>query len=97
MKAPVFPMSYLLTFWGGFQNNFNAFDHKPIAYAKEIKVKTMLLYGMKDDRVSLEETESIFENLTGPKELKLFPDAGHESILMKYRNEWVKNVQGFIE
>jgi hypothetical protein len=39
----------------------------------------MLLYGMKDDRVSMEETESIFKNLADPKDLKLYPDAGHES------------------
>lgn len=97
MNAPVFPMSHLLTFWGGFQNNFNAFAHNPSEYAKKIEVKTMLLYGMQDDRVSLEETELIFKNLAGPKELKLYPDAGHESILMKYRDEWIQNVQTFLE
>ena len=97
MKAPVFPMSHLLTFWGGLQNSFNAFAHNPSEYAKKIKVKSMLLYGMKDNRVSLEETELIFENLAGPKELKLYPEASHESILMKYRGEWIQNVQDFIE
>ena len=97
MKAPVFPMSHLLTFWGGLQNDFNAFAHNPREYAKKITVKTMLLYGMKDDRVSLAETESIFENLAGPKELRLYPEAGHESILMKYRNEWIDHVGRFIE
>ena len=97
MNAPVFPMSHLLTFWGGIQNNFNAFAHNPSDYARNIKVKTLLLYGMKDDRVSLEETELIYENLAGLKELKLYPDAGHESILMKYERAWVENVEGFIE
>lgn len=97
MKAPVFPMSHLLTFWGGFQNGFNAFAHNPGEYAKQITVRTMLLYGMKDDRVSLEETELIFENLAGPKELKRYPEAGHESILMKYRREWIQSMQTFLE
>lgn len=97
MKVPTFPMSHLLTFWGGFQNDFNAFAHNPSDYAKKITVKTMLLYGMKDDRVSLAETESIFENLAGPKELRLYPEAGHESILMKYRSEWIDHVGRFIE
>jgi alpha-beta hydrolase superfamily lysophospholipase len=96
MNAPVFPMSHLLTLWGGIQNNFNAFAHNPSDYAKRIKVKTLLLYGMKDDRVSLEETELIYENLAGPKELKLYPEAGHESILMKYERAWVEDVGGFI-
>lgn len=97
MKVPVFPMSYLLTFWGGFQNHFNAFSHNPSDYAKNIKVRTLLLYGMKDDRVSLEETELIFKNLAGPKELKLYPGAGHESILMKYQNEWIEAVVAFVD
>lgn len=97
MNAPVFPMSQLLTFWGGFQNNFNAFAHNPSEYAKNIEVRTLLLYGMKDDRVSLNETEVIFKNLAGTKELKLYPEAGHESIWMKYQREWVEDVGDFVE
>ena len=40
MKAPVFPMSYLLTFWGGAQNGFDAFSHDPIDYVEEISVNS---------------------------------------------------------
>jgi pimeloyl-ACP methyl ester carboxylesterase len=97
MKAPAFPMAYLLTFWGGAQNGFNAFAHNPGKYAKAIKVKTLLMYGMKDDRVSKEETDLIFSNLSGAKELKTYADAGHESILVKYRSEWIKDVVDFLE
>jgi uncharacterized protein len=97
MNAPVFPMSHLLTFWGGFQNNFNAFAHNPSEYAEKIEVRTLLLYGMRDDRVSLKETELIFKNLAGAKELKLYPEAGHESILMKYECEWIEDVGDFVE
>jgi uncharacterized protein len=97
MNAPVFPMSYLLTFWGGVQNNFNPFSHNPEDYAKEIKIKTLLMYGMKDDRVSLRETESIFSNLSGVKALKIYPEAGHESILAKYELEWLDDVSAFLK
>lgn len=97
MKAPVFPMSHLLTFWGGLQNNFNAFAHNPVDYAQKINVRTLLLYGMRDDRVSLEETRLIFDNLKGPKELKLYPEAGHESILTKYEGEWIEAVVSFLD
>ena len=51
----------------------------------------------KDDRVSLEETELIFKNLAGPKELKLYPEAGHESILMKYESGWIEAVVAFVD
>ena len=41
--------------------------------------------------------DPIFENLAGPKELKLYPEAGHESILRRYESEWVEHVSAFIE
>ena len=97
MNAPSFPASYLLTFWGGVQNGFNAFQHNPSEYAKEIKVKTLLLYGMEDDRVSMEEAQLIFKNLKGPKELKCYREAGHESILDRYKAEWIRDVVTFVD
>jgi alpha-beta hydrolase superfamily lysophospholipase len=97
MNAPAFPMAHLLTFWGGAQNAFNAFGHNPGKYAKAIKVKTLLMYGMKDNRVSMEETDLIFKNLSGLKQLKTYLDAGHESILAKYPSEWVNDVVTFLQ
>jgi alpha-beta hydrolase superfamily lysophospholipase len=97
MNAPAFPMSYLLVFWGGVQNNFNAFAHNPTEYARSIKVKTLLMYGLKDNRVSKEETDLIFKNLQGPKELRLYREAGHESILAGYKSEWIKDIVNFIQ
>jgi alpha-beta hydrolase superfamily lysophospholipase len=96
MNVPSFPMANLLVFWGGFQNNFNAFSHNPETYAGSIKVPTLLLYGEKDISVSRGETDRIFANLSGVKELKLYKHAGHENYLKKYKQEWTSDVSGFL-
>jgi len=96
MGVPPFPMADLLVFWGGALNGFNAFAHNPETYAKGMKVPTLLLYGAKDVNVSMEETQSIFNNLAGPKKLIVYPEAGHESYLNKYADKWRDDVNRFL-
>jgi alpha-beta hydrolase superfamily lysophospholipase len=97
MNVPSFPMANLLVFWGGFQNDFNAFNHNPINYAANIYCPTLLLYGEKDQEVSKQEIDSIFKNLKGSKELKTFPLAAHENYLKKYKSEWIVYTSFFLE
>lgn len=96
MHVPTFPMANLLVFWGGVLNGFNAFDHNPVDYAKEINCPTLLFYGAKDEKVTAEETRAIFNNLAGPKKLVTFPLAGHENYLRKYRDLWTEEVSAFL-
>lgn len=96
MGVPSFPMAGLLVFWGGLQNNFWAFGHKPIHYAKSVNVPVLLLYGEKDQNVSRAEVDEIYANLQGPKQFKTYPQAKHESYLLQYRKEWVADVAGFL-
>ena len=95
MNAPTFPMAGLLVFWGGLQNGFWAFGHNPTDYAKKINCPTLLLYGANDEKVSREEIDQIFNNLGGQKKLKIYPEAGHENYLTKYKNEWTQDIQEF--
>lgn len=96
MNIPCFPMANMLVFWGGIQNGFWAFDHKPTEYAKAITCPTLLLYGEKDENVSREEIEEIYNNLQGKKTLKSYKHAGHENYLTNYRKEWIKDVSDFL-
>lgn len=96
MHVPSFPMAGLLVFWGGAQNGFNAFSHNPAAYAKQITLPTLLMYGEKDLNVSRGETDRIFAGLAGPKTLALYPKAGHENYLRKYKTEWTSDVDNFL-
>lgn len=97
MHAPVFPMAALLVFWGGIQNGFWSFGHNPSGYAKDITCPVLLLYGEKDKNVSLNETQEIYTNLKGKKTLKMYPLAGHENYLIRYKQEWIEDVSRFME
>jgi len=96
MNAPAFPMAGLLVFWGGVQNGFWAFEHNPISYAKAIQCPVLLLYGGQDPKVSRAETDAIYNNLAGKKELIIYPDAGHENLLRHDPVKWTGNVNGFL-
>lgn len=97
MNIPTFPMAGLLVFWGGIQNGFWAFGHNPTKYAKRIKSPTLLMYGSQDEKVSREEIDAIFENINGPKQLKIYPLAGHENYLNRYKSEWAEDISLFLK
>lgn len=96
MQVPAFPMAALLVFWGGLENGFNAFAHNPADYAAHINIPSLLLYGEKDLNVSRHETDRIFANLAGYKQLKLYPESGHENYLSKYKAQWTQDIDGFL-
>ena len=96
MKVPTIPLAGMLMFWGGLQNGFWAFSHNPETYAKNVNCPTLLLYGEKDSRVSREETDAIYTNLPGIKELKTYPLAGHEDYIKQYKEQWVGDVNAFL-
>jgi alpha-beta hydrolase superfamily lysophospholipase len=96
LNVPTFPMVGILVFWGGVENGFWAFNHKPINYAKNIGCPTLLLYGEKDERVSRQEIDEIYSNLKGKKILKTYPMAGHVNYLIDYREKWLSDVNGFL-
>lgn len=96
MNVPSFPMANLLVFWGGVQNNFNAFKHNPVDYAKGITCPVLLLSGEKDEKVSMQEINRIFKNLAGKKKLITYPLAGHENYLVQYKEQWTKDINAFL-
>jgi alpha-beta hydrolase superfamily lysophospholipase len=96
MRIPSFPMANLLVFWGGIENNFNAFKHTPIVYASQINIPVLLMYGQKDEKVSQQEINEIYKNLKGPKRLLLLPLAGHEDYLKLYENKWTTAINSFL-
>jgi alpha-beta hydrolase superfamily lysophospholipase len=96
MGVPSFPFTQLLLFWGSVQTGCNFFSYCPADYAKSVKVPTLLLWGEKDDKVSREEIDDIYNNLQGPKKLITYQEAYHESYLIRYRIQWVLDIEGFL-
>ncbi len=96
MNVPSFPLAGLLVFWGGIENGFWAFGHNPVDYAKKINCPTLLLYGEQDKNVSRQEIDEIYSNLKGNKSLKTYKLAGHENYLVKYKDNWIKDITDFL-
>lgn len=96
MNVPAFPMAGLLAFWGGVENGFSALSFSVEEYAKAVGCPVLLLYGACDDKVSREEINIIYNNFAGSKSLVVYSQAGHENYLLKYKNEWVTDVAGFL-
>jgi alpha-beta hydrolase superfamily lysophospholipase len=84
-------------FWGSVQNNFWTFAHNPSTYAQKVTCPVLLLYGAQDPKVSRQEINQIYQNLRGPKQLRVYPRAGHENYLVNYRPAWVHDVSAFLQ
>lgn len=97
MGVPRFPASYFLVFWGGVINNFWAFGHNPVDYAKAVQCPTLLLHGAKDDKVGVNEIHKIASNIKGKKKVKIYPEAGHSDYINQYREEWLEDIQTFLD
>ena len=97
LGAPSFPFADILLFYGSIINGFNAFKHNPSSYASSIDVPSLLLYGIQDKRVTKKETELIFANLEGPKQLVNLEDSGHENYLLKSEAVWHNAIDSFLD
>lgn len=96
MGVPSFPSAYLLTFWGGQQMGFSAFDHNPEDYARAVDCPVLVLHGEKYPRATIDQATRIFRNLKEPKQLELFTGVGHDSCYAAAPEKWIQVVSEFI-
>ncbi len=96
MHLPEYPLAELLVFWGGWQNDYDAAGHNPADYARQVRVPTLLMYGLRDRRVIKPEVEAIYRNLGGPKELVYFKNLEHQSYCKKEPQRWRAAVNRFL-
>lgn len=97
MGLPAEPLGTMLTFWGGIQNGFWAFNHKPYKYARKISCPVLLQRGKLDPRVTQEETDKIFDNIISPKTNLIYETAAHESLFNKEPTKWQAAVSSFLQ
>ncbi len=88
MGLPAFPVAQLLTFWGGVQQGFNGFAHRPVDDAKAVRCPTLLWLGRQDRRVTVEQGHAIGDNLGPLATTFVLPDCGHESTLQCAPGAW---------
>ena len=97
MRVPEQPMSTLLAFWGGVEQGFWAFDHRPQDFASKLNCPVLLQWGLNDPRVTQTETNTIFKNLAShDKTLMVYARSGHQSLLKNEHDKWMNTVGGFL-
>lgn len=96
MGLPGQPLATLVTFWGGVENGFWAFNMKPSEFAKKITMPTLLQWGKNDPRVLQEETDAVYKNISGKKQLVVYENSGHESLCDKEHDKWMASVNSFL-
>jgi uncharacterized protein len=97
MGVPAFPMARLLVFWGGVQGGFPGLAHNPADYAAGVLCPALLIHGEKDERVTVAQARSIFDQLRGPKDLRVVPGVGHEASEAMSDDDWRAMVAGFLQ
>ena len=98
MGLPAQPIATLLTFWGGAEHGFWAFNMQPQEYAKKITCPVLLQWGSNDPRVSKNEEDILFTNLaTKNKKFVVYNTAAHESLCKKENEKWVGEIAAFLK
>lgn len=98
MHLPQQPFASLLTFWGGIEQGFWAFNFKPAEYAKKVECPTLLQWGTNDKRVSQDETIAILQNLnTTNKTFVEYKNSGHQSLCKNENDKWEQTITNFLK
>ncbi|HEY0678785.1 MAG TPA: alpha/beta hydrolase [Chitinophagaceae bacterium] len=97
MGLPAQPISSLLTFWGGLEQGFWAFDHNPCEYATKINCEVLLQWGRNDARVTEAEEQCIYQAIpSSKKKLVVYEESGHISLLKNEPEKWKEQVRLFL-
>ena len=96
MKLPAFPLARLLIFWGSEQQGYWAFDMNPAVFAADVHTPTLMFHGQLDSRITLDQAQSVYDHLAGPKQFELYQNAGHTSFLSSDPQRWTKSINDFL-
>lgn len=97
MGLPSEPLARLITFWGGVEHGFWAFNMKPVEFAKKISCPVLLQWGANDPRVSKKEIADIYANISTAKKLVVYNNSAHESLCEKEKEKWAHEVSDFLK
>ena len=97
MGLPEEPLARLLTFWGGTEHGFWAFNMRPTEFAKKINCPVLLQWGKNDPRVTKKEVDDIYANISTVKKLVVYNSSAHESLCEKENEKWVMEISSFLK
>ena len=93
MGLPGTPFAQWLLFWGGVRHGFDPFDLNPVEYARTVRLPVLLTHGAADQRVTVEQAESIADALPIQPVYSLYPGAAHLGMLASDRTRWLRDIE----
>lgn len=91
------PFGFLVTLWAGIEQGYWGFSHQTSRYVRKINCPVLLQWGVRDQYVLQEETETIFKNIaTDKKSLMIYENGIHQSLLRTDPEKWRNTVQDFL-
>jgi alpha-beta hydrolase superfamily lysophospholipase len=97
MHLPPTPLAEMLTFWGGVEQGYWAFDYRPAEEGRHINYPVLLHWGAHDARVTRRETDLIFQNIPSVhKQLVVFEKSGHQSFCHNEGEKWQISIKRFL-
>ena len=96
MGVPPEPLARFITFWGGVEHGFWAFDMKPFEFVKNINSPVLIQWGEKDNRVTRKEIDMIYSNIPVSKKLVTYSNSGHESLCKNEHSKWMFEIYSFL-
>lgn len=97
MRLPGEPIAMLITFWGGVEHGFWAFNMQPVEFVKKINCPVLLQRGKLDPRVTEQETNDIYNNISSPKKLVIYETCRHESLCEHEHEKWTNEITAFLK
>ena len=95
---PSEPFATLVTLWIGIERGYDGFDHGGYEYANQIRCPVLVQWGRKDRFVSKKEIDTIYQSIASSnKELVVYEDADHESLIQVEPTVWNTKVKGFVQ
>ena len=94
--VPTFPLARLVVFWGGVQQGYWAFGHNPVDYARSVRCPTLMIRAGRDPFIRHGEAESVFNSMSGPKQMVVFPSAVHQPCMDADAGQWARRVTQFL-
>lgn len=95
---PSEPFATLVTFWIGIERGYDGFDHGGYQYANKISCPVLVQWGRKDRYVSQKEINKIYQSIpSSNKELVVYEDADHESLIQTEPTVWNTKVKEFVK
>jgi hypothetical protein len=96
MRVPPYPAAWLLLWWGGVREGFNALAFAPCADAKAVRCPLLVLRGTLDPTVTHDEALRVANASAGAHRYVEIAGVGHEPLAQHHGREWLAAVGPFL-